>query len=479
MSSLEEERREQARWRLRPKFANVNIFDRLVEAEFLPEEQQDRATDQRLRQVIRYAVNQIPYYRDLFARRGIDSGRISHVPDLPLLPPLSKRDVYDENDRLQPEQLPDSQKVMGVLSSSGTTGRPARVVQTVANNEMFAILSQRQLRWFRWDPQGTFATIRLGSQLPRGQSGAVNPEHTTQRLPAWRYAGHFFHTGPAYNFNVTNEIDGQVGWLRDVEPDYLMSYSETLEHLVLASEGENPCPGVKGLFAISEQLTESMRRLIEGAFGAPVDQNYGLNEIGLAAVRCRAGRYHTHTEHCAIEIADDDGNHCAPGETGHILITGFNNAAMPLIRYDTGDMAKAVEGPCPCGRTLPSFGEIVGRYSRIAFLPEGTLGYVGAVRETLEAMPQDIIANLRQFQIHQFRDNRFELRIIAAGPMHPAFAERIDAAWQQAVGAAGHPLAIVAVNEIERSPGGKFQDFTSDFMPKPSGDDETDSGRSG
>ena len=45
---------------------------------------------------------------------------------------------------------------------------------------------------------------------------------------------------------------------------------------------------------------------------------------------------------------------------------------MPLIRYDTGDLAQAVEGPCPCGRTLPSFGEIAGRYRRFAGLPDHT-----------------------------------------------------------------------------------------------------------
>jgi phenylacetate-CoA ligase len=174
-----------------------------------------------------------------------------------------------------------------------------------------------------------------------------------------------------------------------------------------------------------------------------------------------------HVEHCLCEILDDEGRECAFGETGRLIVTALNNLAMPLIRYDTGDLATAIAGACPCGRTLPAFGEIVGRYSRIAFLPEGTLGLVDILRRCIEEAPADIARDLRQFQIHQFRDNGFEVRLATRLPLPDAFAARIRAAWDSNAGVRAFPLRIVEVPEIPRSPGGKFQVFTSDFMPLP------------
>ncbi len=147
------------------------------------------------------------------------------------------------------------------------------------------------------------------------------------------------------------------------------------------------------------------------------------------------------------------------------MVTGLRNRAMPLIRYDTDDVAEVLAGPCPCGRTLPSFGKLVGRYSRIAYLPEGTLGYVGALRQALEEMPPELARDLRQFQVHQFRDGRFELRLRTRAPLAAPFRERVEAAWRSATAGQGLSLEIVEVAEIPRPPSGKYQDFTSDYMP--------------
>ncbi|MGB8275323.1 MAG: hypothetical protein WCF16_08670 [Alphaproteobacteria bacterium] len=55
--------------------------------------------------------------------------------------------------------------------------------------------------------------------------------------------------------------------------------------------------------------------------------------------------------------------------------------------------------------------------------------------------------------------------ILAAGPLAPAFSEKIREAWAKSGGESTPPLAIVEVDEIQRPPGGKFQNVTSDFAP--------------
>lgn len=411
-TSLEAEREEQRRWRLHAEHARMTIFDQLLANEFVSEDGQRAWRDQAVQKLVRFAAR-VPYYRKVFADLGLTADDFRGPDDLQKLPLLTKRDVYEFEKPLRAKTLPRGEKLSGRTLSSGTTGRPTRVAHTAVSHAMFGYLRQRMLRSFRFDPSACHATIRLASQMPRLSDGTHLPDGVTHSLPGWQFCGTFFETGPAIFFNVTNPVDQLIHWLQTHRPRYLMTYPETLEHLVFAAGGDAPFEGLKAAFAVSEQLTPAMRRRIEGAFGCPVHQAYGLNEIGSVAFRCQAGRYHVHTEHCLVEIVDDHGRPCVPGAVGRIIVTGLNNPAMPLIRYDTDDMAEMLDGPCPCGRTLPSFGEVAGRYSRIAFLPEGTLGYVGAIREALEAMPRDLARNLRKFQVHQFRDNKFELRLLS------------------------------------------------------------------
>jgi phenylacetate-CoA ligase len=466
-TSVEEERAEQRRWRLLPgRAAPASVFDQLVENEFAPPETIERATDAFLAQVVRLAADNVPWYGRLFQARRIDPGTVTGRAALARMPILGKREVLEAGDDLRARELPPGERPYGWFSSSGTTGRPARILHTEGSNLMFGYQTQRRLRWFRFDPAGKLATIRLPGQMPVDAQGNALPDGATLHAPRWLYAGTWFETGPHVFFSVLNAVERQLEWLAAERPDYLQSYSETLEHLVFACGGSWPVPGIRKLNAISEQLTPSMRRLVESVTRAPVEQGYGLNEIGLVATRCAADRYHVHVEHCLVEIVDDAGEACAPGRTGRIIVTALRNPAMPLIRYDTGDLAEAVAGPCPCGRTLPAFGEIAGRYSRIAWLPEGTLGRVATLRAALETMPPETARNLRQFQVHQFRDGRYALRLVAAGPLPEAFAARVRREWVAAGGAEG-ALDIVLVGEIPRAPGGKFQDFTSDFVPLP------------
>lgn len=472
-TSLEQEREEQAKWRLLPHCGDMRGFDELVTSEFLPQEVLRDHEAHRLKDMLSFAVGSVPYYRDLFARSGLSVADIAGGRDLSKLPLLSKLTLAQEGKRLHTEQLPPGEHLQGITLSSGTTGRPARVLQTRRNNMMFTYLGQRQVRWARYDPRGKQAEIRLPGQMPRKADGSLYDIGETCSLPTWRYLGQFFETGPYCGFSVFNPVEKQVEWVLEQQPDYLTGYSETLEQFALAARDyPQKITSLRGLRAISEQLTQGMRRRITDVFGVPVHQSYGLNEIGIVAGGCEAGRYHVHSEHCIVEIVDYEGQLCGPGQTGRIVVTGLRNRAMPLIRYDTDDVAEVLAGPCPCGRTLPSFGKLVGRYSRIAYLPEGTLGYVGALRQSLEEMPPELARDLRQFQVHQFRDGRFELRLRVQAPLAAPFRERIEAAWRSATADQELSLEIVEVDEIPRPPSGKYQDFTSDFMPAMGGGSE-------
>jgi phenylacetate-CoA ligase len=468
VTSIAEERQEQRRWRLLPHCAGLNWFDQLVENEFLPPEEAAVLRATQLVDLLRFAAAQVPYYRENLRDLGRPED-LAAPGGLERIPVLSRSDVQSHFDRLQAQALPDGHHPALTTRTSGSTGQRVVVLHSNVSMLMINVVKQRESRWFRYDPAATLAVVRHASDLPRLADNAMIPDGQVATFPQWRYVGNFFETGTYLCFGDTNPLERQIEWLDRHRPAYLTALSSHLEHLALTWRPESPPGYLDNVLSIAQQLTPAMERCVKRALGVEVHANYGLNEVGIVATRCpEGGRYHVHAEHCLVEIVNDDGAAVRPGASGRLLVTALKNPVMPLIRYDTGDIAESVEGPCPCGRTLPAFAGIRGRYRRMAFLPSGTWGYWVATQEALERAPPEETASLRQYQLHQYRDGRFELRVIAVAPLPASFEERLTALWRKAAAGVTMPeLRLVYVQQFARQPGGKFESFTSDFMPAP------------
>jgi phenylacetate-CoA ligase len=472
MTTLADERNEQRQWTARLR-RPTRLYDVLLENEFDDPEKSNARTARTLGTLLRFASQHVAYYREMFRRTGVDPAAPVPASVLPALPILTKLDLRDHVSSLIADGVVPGERGTCWAQSSGTTARPTKVLHSARSLGAFRHLKQREYRWFRLDPSGTFAWLRLPNQLPRRPDGEKLGTGETLRFDNWPNMQNF-HTGPFVAVNVMTPPEDIFVWLNRESPNYLMTYAQALEKFAFAAEGAFAAKSLKGLISISEQLTPAMRIRVERSFGVPVHQNYGLNEIGLVAIRCEAGRYHVHTEHCVVEIVDEQGLPCAPGETGRVIVTALNNLAMPLLRYDTGDLAIAAGGQCSCNCTLPSFGEIVGRYARVAYLPPGTIGPVLALREAIETLPAHLTRDFREFQIHQFADRTIELRIVARAPMPEEFYALIRSAWAKATEGARSELTFRRVEELSRLPGGKFEVFTSDLMPaRDNGPDES------
>lgn len=456
---LQDELAELARWRPRSAETDPGIFERFARREFLSADEHEAGQTGALKRILEFAGRHVRHYRELFPSR---MGEMRSLADLRQLPVLTKADVAEHAEALRSDWLPPGEGPPITTRSTGTTGTPVVVLMSRTGSRMFGRLWHRQARWFRYDPMGRFAKIRLPSTMPLS-AGKPVPAGMALRRPAWYYVGSRFRTGPELNFSTRNPAEKQVAWLRRFRPDYLLAYPGVFEELSFACEGETPVDSLKSLLGIGATATPAMRASIERSYQVPLDQNYGLNEMGLVAIRCRAGRYHVNTEHCLVEITDAAGNPCPAGTPGHLLVTGLRNLAMPLIRYDTGDIALAVEGPCPCGRTLPSFGEIAGRFRRYAGLPEGSRQRVSALSEALAAMPRELTRTLRRHQIYQSRDNQFAVRVQTTGPLPPEFTMRLQEVWARVAGSPPLPFVVTDREPISESPGGKTLDFDSEF----------------
>ncbi len=119
-------------------------------------------------------------------------------------------------------------------------------------------------------------------------------------------------------------------------------------------------------FVTGEKFSEKMRANLEKKFDLIMRQGYGTADVGCIGYEC----FHKNGLHIAnrafVEICHPDtGIPLKDGEVGEIVVTAFNKT-YPLIRLATGDLSYIDRAPCPCGRTSPRLGNIVGRVDTTA-----------------------------------------------------------------------------------------------------------------
>lgn len=461
-SEYEKQKIRQEKWRCKAGRAIEDKAWSLVHAEYSDRMQMQSVRQEKLGRYFKFIVNFVPYYRDRLDSCSFTNENVFNF--LRKCPVLTKSLLHEHGRQLVAENLPVGHKVVGRTSSSGTTGKPSHVMTTQWHSLSFSLLKQREYRWYGMDPCATLGVIRLPHHLPKINGENIGLEMTVKSF--WPNVGHLFETGSFFGYSVLNSIDDQKRWLDVIDPDYLLAYAESLEHLAFGY-GKSPYLGkLKALQSISETLTPDMKNRINEVFSVPIHQNYGLNELGLVATKCpEGGRYHVHDEFFHVEIVDENGEYCRPGEKGKILVTGMVNLAMPLLRYDTDDMAIATDQDCPCGRTSFCFGEVLGRYSRIAYLPEGTLAKVAVLREALAKCPDDIGRSILKFQIHQESELRFHLRLKLRGDCLHELSSYFKGVWLRSSEIKREVLDVVQVGDLKPGLNGKFQDFTSVFFP--------------
>lgn len=120
-----------------------------------------------------------------------------------------------------------------------------------------------------------------------------------------------------------------------------VSAYETLFHAIEGNKMLSPNVKAKSIIAIAETLNDYTRIKGEEIFKCPVLSRYSNIENGIIAQQTLESRsdFIINVASYFVEIlAFDRDEAVANGEPGRIVITDLYNEAMPLIRYDTGDV---------------------------------------------------------------------------------------------------------------------------------------------
>jgi len=367
-----------------------------------------------LRVVLTHCKQNVPYYRDILA--FVEPEAIRSMDDLRRLP-LLQRGVYQARfGDMTAQALPPGITQTGTNHTSGSTGIPIEVRTTNVVTLLWWAFYLRDLQWGGIDPRNILCAIRpltkpdkLNEELMRGVT-----------MPYWqRELNEFIETGTSHGMELSQHLNVQLEWIQRHNPNYLLSYPSNLMALAgLIEERKITLSRLGKIQTIGEDLSEEYQQHIERVFGVPIHNTYSCVEAGYLASPCSAGQgLHVHAENVILEVVDDNGVACQPGQTGKVLLTTLHNYLNPFVRYDIGDEATVGSQVCICGRGLPLLTRVFGKRRPMFLLPSGerknSWWCVAGVRTT---------PGVLQWQIIQERRDRVLVRLVT-GPSWNAHTE--------------------------------------------------------
>jgi phenylacetate-CoA ligase len=358
----------------------------------------------RLEPLLRHARRNVPFYRDtkrldpLFRHDGsIDWERWNEIPL------LTRKEVQNNFEALQADQLGPEHGGTWILSTSGSTGEPVKVLNSAAAGRIvWAAQLLRDLERHRVDPTRRLAFLSpwakmTDSAVPTPSSNYWYPPFAEIEL-----------RGERFDLTDTRPIAELIERLIQIRPNYLRVQPIALELLCANDrEGRLADLGIETVMTVGEHFSFDSKRDVSLHLGCRIMDHYASQECGRIATTCPVcTRFHVDAEVNVVDVVDESGHQVVPGATGWIAVTPLYNYAMPLIRYDHADQA-IVGVPDDCPVKLPVLDAVLGKEREAFLFADGT-----TIRPTVSTNIVIQYLGAQSYQIAQVAPDRCEVRIV-------------------------------------------------------------------
>mgnify|MGYP005831566657 CR=1 FL=1 len=396
----------------------------------------------KLKVILKHAYDNVPYYHRLFSTAKSKPDDIRNFEDMRKIPITSKQDIQKNFSDMITMGVDISRLAFSV--TSGSTGIPLKVVRDYSHIRGTSSVYGYILMECGVGPSDNFVTvwgresksIQLGKKYVRlwgGISETVVPLFPPAKL---------------------------VSILRLIKPDVLNTFPS-----VLCTLADYDISEIRPRIVLTqgEMVTQHCRDLVKKIFELELFETYGSVEFGNLAFECNKHcGLHMITNNAFIEFVDESGEWVSPREQGEIVVTGFLNYVMPLIRYRIGDVGIPTDEKCACGRSWPLIRSIQGRINDYLVLPSGRkiswLYLIRALRSILyDKITRESVFNVSRYQIIQDRRDRIILKIVKGREFNPEILERIRKSLESEFDKLGENLEVLTeiVDEIPMERTGK------------------------
>lgn len=394
-----------------------------------------------LRRLLTHAETECAYYRRLFAEHGFSAQDFRHLDDLGKLPVLTKTIIGNNTEEI----IADSFRSRGDLMESHTGGSTGLPMTFYRDKE--CLLYRRALDHFLDNSIG----FNIGERQallwgnPFDVPVRKSARHDLLERIVWRRISHLPVVLDDRSFSEF------VLRVKNFKPKLFKAYPSLLHFFCRFIVREKLGPiRIPMVVATAEQLFDFQRELAQEVLGCQVFEKYGSREIGTAAVECAQNDgLHLITESLYVEVESVPGYESMG--VGKLIVTDLRNYAMPLIRYEVGDLAAIDTSPCDCGLPFPRLKNIQGRATDILYRRDGT---PIAGLETTDAITYSGIST--QAQIVQDDPGKITVKIVKLSQVTEKQRTYIRAKLMEMLGDDGEVM-FEDVDAIERDKSGKFR----------------------
>lgn len=386
-----------------------------------------------LKRILRHAWENVPHYREAWQRAGVHPDDVQSFEDLRHVPVTTKDDLRGRQERFLSSQFRNAKLIE--KRTSGSTGVPITVMLDEAGKQWKYACTLRSDEWSGW---------RLGQRVAKVWG---NPEYQQYGLRGRLRNALLERATYLDTLHITDaRMQAFIGELRRRPPGLIFGHAHSLYLLARRVPPGMIRPG--GIIATAMPLHDWQRRTIEAAFGVPVTDRYGCEEVSLIACECEQHRgLHINADSVIVEVENAD----ASG-TGKVVVTDLSNRAMPLIRYRNGDVAALTDRRCPCGRGLPLIERIMGRDADFVVTPGG--GLISGISLTENFALK--VPGTAQMQIVQESVSHLRIRVVPDREFSDASRNRIAGLVRETFGdSVRHEVELIEA--IEQEPSGKYR----------------------
>ncbi|MCS6866627.1 MAG: phenylacetate--CoA ligase family protein [Gemmataceae bacterium] len=386
-----------------------------------------------------HAWNTVPYYRSAWTKAGVHPSDVRDLADLSAFPVLTKADIRRHHRDLLSAAYDRAN--CRRKTTSGSTGVPLTIYCDEAAIHWKAACTIRSDQW---------SGYRLGQRVAKVWG---NPEYRHFGLKGW--LRNYFFDRAIYldTLQLTEQrITAFAHAIRRHRPGLLFGHAHSL-YLLACALRKSRLLDIRpnGIIATAMILHDWQRRVIEEVFSCPVTNRYGCEEVSLIACECEEHNgLHINADSLYTEVTND----------GRLLLTDFSNRAMPLIRYQVGDVVVPSARRCPCGRGLPLLERIEGRDADYVVTPRGQLVSGISLTENFA----NLIPGTAQVQIIQESLTQFRIRLVADDGFNEASRAKVAELVQRTLGE-GVDHEVELVDAIPQEASGKYRFCISKVLP--------------
>lgn len=301
----------------------------------------------KLNNLINHAYNNVPYYQLMLKDYFTDHNEFRKIPI------LTKDAINSNFDKLIATNLPISRFKKN--STSGSTGLAMKFYSDNKTDIYRHACAYRSNSWTGWR-FGEPTVILWGAPSDVSRFSGIKSKIVNSSI--------FLNTTIFSSFDM-KEIDMEkyIQRINEIKPTLIVGYPSSLSILSdFIKRNRLKVWKPKGIVTGGETLLNFQKNNIEQTFGVRVFNRYGCRDVGHIASECEQHNgLHISSDHVLVEVLDEKGNPCKPGELGEIIVTDLDNFVFPFIRYKIGDVGSIDQRICSCGRTLPLLKSVEGR----------------------------------------------------------------------------------------------------------------------